>query len=153
MDKISTISPKIFGSEQAGIEKTKICSDCQSGPPKCQICLDWPQNYYFCLAKCKETNKQCHNPFPMHPIRDRIFFANTNPFSLIPFVVERIIHSVNDDGILKSHWFEQVSSVQDNKQMRNSKNLSGHRVAPQSCEYILGVSTPSDLQNQENMYQ
>ena len=64
----------------------------------------------------------------------RIFFANTDPFSLIPFLVERIIRSVNDDGILRSHWFAQVSSVQlqDNKQMKNSENSSGHGVAPQS---------------------
>ena len=30
----------------------------------------------------------------------------------------------------RSYWFEQVSSVQDNKQMRNSENSSGRRVAP-----------------------
>ena len=67
----------MFRLEQAYINKTKICSDCPSGPPKCQICsdwpirpqkmsnlFDWPQNYHFCMAKCKYTNKQCHNSFP-----------------------------------------------------------------------------------------
>ena len=32
----------MFGLDQACVEKTKICSDCPSGPPKCQICSDWP---------------------------------------------------------------------------------------------------------------
>ena len=65
MDKISKISPEMFRLEQAYIEKTKMCLDCPSGPPKCQICSDWPQNCHFCL---KYTNKQCHNSFPVHPI-------------------------------------------------------------------------------------
>jgi len=39
-DKFSKISPKMFGLEQACTEKVKICSDCPSGPKKCQICSD-----------------------------------------------------------------------------------------------------------------
>ena len=39
-DKISKFSPKMFGLEQACTEKVKICSDCPSGPQKCQICSD-----------------------------------------------------------------------------------------------------------------
>ena len=66
---------KMFG---LCVEKTKICSDCPSGPPKCQICSDWPirpqktLNLFGLAPKLpflrKYTNKLCHNSFPVHPI-------------------------------------------------------------------------------------
>ena len=119
-------------------KKTKICSDC---PPKCQICSDWPRNYHFCLAKCNYTNKLCHKSFPVHPISIGTH-CTWLPLAFLPCSYNR------------SHWFERVSSVQDNKHMRNSENSSGRGVEPQSWIF-LGVSTPSlsDLQNQEKMYQ
>ena len=101
-----------------------------------QKCSDWPQNYHFCSAKSKYTNKLCHNSFPGH---ETGYFLPTVIHSLIPFLAERIIWSVNDDGILRSHWFEQVSSVQDNIQMRNSENSSGRGVAPQSWIFFGNV--------------
>ena len=74
------------------------------------------------------TNKQCHNSFPIHPI------SISTCCTQLPSAF--LLCSYN-----RSHWFELVSSVQDNKQIRNSENSCGHRVAPQSWIFFGSVYT------------
>ena len=47
----------MFELEQACIEKTEICLDCPSGPPKCQIYLDCHEITIFAwLSVSTQTN-------------------------------------------------------------------------------------------------
>ena len=117
MDKISKISPKIFRLDQACVEKTKICSDCPSGPPKCQICLDWPIRLQEMLNLsglapklpflCKYTNKLCHNSFPVHPISigtcctrlpSAFLLCSYNSFSCLQNILKFPPHGDNSSG-------------------------------------------------------
>ena len=152
----------MFGLEQAYIKKTKICLDCPSGPPKCQICsdwpirpqkmsnlFDWPQNYHFCMAKCKYTNKQCHNSFPSEtgyflptPIHSLSFHSGWRGLS-------RVSMMMGFWGVIGLSKYPVCKTINKWEIVKIHLAAEWHP----SHEYFLGVFTPSDLQNQENMYQ
>jgi hypothetical protein len=130
--KFQQFPQKYSDQSRHALKKPKFVRIANLAPQSAKFVWIGPKITIFAwLSVRKQTNNVIIH-FPCIPSETGYFFANTNPFSLIPFLVERIIQSVNDDGILKSHWFEQVSSVQDNKQIRNSENSSGRGVAPQS---------------------